>query len=399
MRTISIGAVAALTLLLASCGGGSGSSSNQKTPTSADQFPKRVYVSNTFFGQINVLDSAKDAATAFRVTGMVAPTKMVLSPGQYVLVFDSSSKALNFVDLDTETTTTSFTLNSDADDMVLTSDGKFAYIALRNLSEVAFVDVVNKTIAAFPAVPSVPGTPAVIPQARRLLLSKDGTKLLVFSDNSDFITIINTTDKTIATVVGFDRAYTGLLSSDSNKVYILSCGPESGGTVAKVSVLDLTTNTITAQQNVNGATVGLLDGNSLYVAGNATGSGTLDVLDATTLAPSKTINIYPGLHTRMASPASGKVYVGAETCSASVNGCLSIVNISGGTVAPGEDPADPLFTSRIAGGVTSILPITGRSVVYVIRGGNLRIVDNGTDKPQAKQIDIAGAVNTVIEIK
>lgn len=398
MRTTSIGAVAALTLLLASCGGSS-SSTTKKPVTSGDQFPNRVYVSNTFFGQINILDSAKDAATAFRVTGMVAPTKMVLSPGQYVLVFDSNSKALNFVDLDTESTTTSFTLNTDTDSMVLSSDGKFAYVALRNLSEVAFVDVVNKTIAAFPAVPAVPGTPAIIPQARRLLLSKDGTKLLVFSDDSDSITIINTTDKTMVTVGGFDRAFTGLLSSDSNKVYILSCGPECGGTVAKVSVLDLTTNTITVQNNVSGATVGLLDGTSLYVAGNAAGTGTLDVLDATTLVPSKTITIYPGLHTLMASPASGKVYVGAESCSGSVNGCLSIVNISGGTVAPGEDPADPQFASRIAGGVTSILPITGRSVVYVIRGGNLRIVDSGTDKPQAKQIDIAGAVNTVIEVK
>ena len=53
-------------------------------------------------------------------------------------------------------------------------------------------------------------------------------------------------------------------------------------------------------------------------------------------------------------------------------------------------PASRL-TSDTNGTRTSILPISNRSVVYVVEGGNLEIYDTATGKLQATQIDIVGA--------
>ena len=53
-----------------------------------------------------------------------------------------------------------------------------------------------------------------VPRAHRLVLSHDGTKLLVFSDNSDSVTIIDTGSNTVQqTVTGFDRPVSGVFSN------------------------------------------------------------------------------------------------------------------------------------------------------------------------------------------
>jgi hypothetical protein len=47
--------------------------------------------------------------------------------------------------------------------------------------------------------------------------------------------------------------------------------------------------------------------------------------------------------------------------------------------------------------VSSILPITNRSVVYVIENGDLRIYDTTTDALQTQQLQIFGAVSVMAE--
>jgi hypothetical protein len=49
-----------------------------------------------------------------------------------------------------------------------------------------------------------------------------------------------------------------------------------------------------------------------------------------------------------------------------------------------------------AGDVTGIASISGRNAVYVTEGGELRIFDSTTSKPQANQLDIVGTAAGVV---
>jgi len=160
---------------------------------------------------------------------------------------------------------------------------------------------------------------------------------------------------------------------------------------------------------VHGATIGLLSGTTLYVAGTppppapgantctgsttaATSCGRLDVVDLTSMTVSGSAIITDGYHNRMEMGANGQLFIGAvRTCTninipasgsntGEVRGCLSIFNTTNSNVVIPPDNGD----------VTGIQPITNRGVVYVCENGELRIYDTTTDELQSKQIDIIG---------
>lgn len=152
----------------------------------------------------------------------------------------------------------------------------------------------------------------------------------------------------------------------------MSCGAECGGTTARVSVLNVASGTVTASTPVSGATVGLLDSSgNLYVAGTqGNKSGKLDVISTSNLTVSKSgIAIGDGFHTSMALASNSRLFIGARTCNNVTSGCLSMVNIGSGSAVI-EGPK---------GDVTGIQPISGRNIVYVAEGGELRIYDTTKD--------------------
>ena len=72
----------------------------------------------------------------------------------------------------------------------------------------------------------------------------------------------------VCTIVpGFDRPVFGIVNGST--AYILNCGPQCGGTQASVAVFDLTSLTITSTIPVDAATMALLNGSTLYVAGTS----------------------------------------------------------------------------------------------------------------------------------
>jgi hypothetical protein len=71
----------------------------------------------------------------------------------------------------------------------------------------------------------------------------------------------------------------------------------------------------------------------------------------------------------MALGSDNRLFIGARTCNNVTSGCLSIFNTSSGSAVIGTPKGD----------VTGIQPITGRSVVYVAEGGELRIYDTTKD--------------------
>jgi hypothetical protein len=152
---------------------------------------------------------------------------------------------------------------------------------------------------------------------------------------------------------------------------------------------------------VPAATVGVLNGSTLYVAGTppdtpcTTGSaafcGAVATIDVAGGGVISTSEITDGYHNRIGLGADGQLFIGAKTChqvlppATDTRGCLSILNTTTSTVVI------PAFN----GDVTGIEPIPNRHVVYVTQGGELKIYDTTTDAPQAQQVDIFGSASDV----
>ncbi len=143
---------------------------------------------------------------------------------------------------------------------------------------------------------------------------------------------------------------------------------------------------------MGGASVGLLKGTTLYVAGYPGGStGTFDAVDVggMTRTTTNSVAIGDGTHTTMAVSTNNKLYIGAVTCANVTSGCLSIVDLGTLAVAP---PTSPL------GGVTGMQAIPNRNTMYVVEGGVLYIYDTSTGQLQSTQISFRGALYDVVQV-
>ncbi len=391
-RALIASVTLAAILFLTGCGGGSSSSSSSATPTSG--IKQRAFVTNTYSGNIEIINAANDKenmtasidangntvlSPANIIGAGLQPTIMALSPDKTkTLVFDRGSNYVSVVANATETNAGQILLTAAANGLAVGADNVIGYAAARNapvvgsLSGAVFVlDLSGYTITA-----TIP-----LPAVSTIVISHNGAKILAFSDGSDQMSVIDTASKAVTTVSGFDRPVYGVFSSDDSTAYIMSCGPECGGVQARVNTLTISSNAVGPSVPVSAATVGLLDSGNLYVAGTAGGMGKLDVISTSNMTVSKSgVPITDGYHWLMALGANNKLFIGARTCTNTVNGCLSILNTSAGTAT----------LSSPKGDVTGLQPITGRNVVYVIEGGELVIYDTTTDQPQATQIDVVG---------
>ncbi len=386
--------VMAAGLLLISCGGGG---SNPNPGTSG--IKERAFVSVTrpqptgfTLTFLQIIDAAKDLEAAFTVPPASSfsslgfnPTTMVVSTDKKnTFVIDSVGNAVYVVDNAKESVVGNIALPSWTESLVLSSDAKIGWAAVRNApvtgapnGAIQVLDTVNLKI----------NTQIAVPLVHFLVLSHDGKKMLAFSDNSDSVSIVDSgTNSVVASVAGFDRPVTGFFAADDSKAYILSCGAECGGTAANVRVLDMTTNTAGASVAVPGATAGLMDGTTLYVAGTTPAGGQLDIINLNnlTVTNSTPIAISDGFHGPIALGANGKLFVGARNCTNRADvphsGCLSIVDTA----------ALSSVVDNAHGPVTGLQPIADRNIMYVIEGGELVIYDTTTNAPHSTQVDIVG---------
>ncbi len=392
-RVLILAICAGAVAVLLSCGGGNSSSSSQPAVSG---IKKRAFVTNNFANQIEIVNAADDTVKTTFVTntnGTTTSTPVNLisagtNPAQMVetsdkkltLVFDQGSTVISVITNATETVVSQIPLPAFTESFVVASDNTTVFVAVPNApvsgQPSGAVEVLNATAGTLTNTIAVPGV-------RRLVLSHNGSKLLAFADGVDQMFVIDTSAKTATTISGFDRPVYGVFSSDDTKAYILNCGAECGGTAAKVTVLDMSTNTPGATAPVTAARIGLLDSSgNLYVAGTTNTGGRLDVLNASSLSISKSaVAISDGTQSLMALASNNKLFIGSRGCSSAVQGCLSIYDIGAGSA---------VISASGAGDVTGMEPITGRNVVYVIEGGELVIYDTTTSKPQTTQIDIVG---------
>jgi hypothetical protein len=401
-----------LGLALISCG--YTSSSNNQTRS---KLKFRAFISNPLHPSqagggspvLEIVDASKDVYRGFLVSlaGTVPEAGMMaLSPKKdRTLVFSPSNNALGIVDNATESAAGSVTLPGATESFFVSGDNTTAFVAVPTApvpgQPAGGVGRINLSTPAITATLPLPGAHFIAP-------SPSGNQILVLSDTANAVTLLapslidSGNPLTPISVPGaFDKPVWAIFSSDGSTAYVLNCGPECGGSAASVAVLDMAQSPPTLANlsvanpiPVPAATVGLLQGTNLYVAGtpaqlacgssplSSTTCGALTVIDTSSSTAAAPILITNGYHSIMQMGSNGQLFIGARRCTniAGSTSCLTVVNTSSGAAV------SPVHT----GDVTGIEPIPRRNVVYVCEGGKLRIYDTGTDQQQSTQINIVG---------
>lgn len=340
-----------------------------------------------------IINGTNDTIGRGGISAGNTPGLMVMDPQRSVLLaFDSSTNRVEVVNPRRESLAGNIALPGPTSSMVAPNSG------------VAYAAVPTAPLTGFPAgaVVAMNLTAGVItanigiPNAQTVVSDANGVQLLVFSNDSDSVTVVspllvNSGSPVTTTVAGFDRPVYGFFSGSS--AYILNCGPECGGVQASVQVLDLSTTPPTAGASVpvDGATFGFLSGSTLYVAGvsptnnlctgettSAATCGRLDTVDLGSLTVTGSAVITDGYHDRMDMGLGGQLFIGSRGCTevgnvnnvqGEVRGCLSIYNTTSGNVIIPPDNGD----------VTGLQSFTSRYAEYVAEGGRLRVYDTKKD--------------------
>jgi len=402
------------------------SSSSYKPPSG---LTTRVFASQSISGPTSgagliIINASNDSlARASGINAGNSPGLMAISPERStLLVFDSGTNGVQIVNARTETLLGSIQLAGPTTSMVApTSSFGYAAVptAILNGLPLGAIQVMNLTTG---------GTAITIgvPNAQTVVASPDGTELLVFSSDSDNVTLVspfsvNTVNPVTTTVSGFDRPVNAVFGNDG-KAYILNCGPECGSASASASVQLLSlgaTPAAGASVAVDGATIGWVTGSTLYVAGTAAASvnnsspnnlctgtaapfcGRLDIVDLGSLTVTGSAVITDGYHDRIDMSSNGQLFIGSHTCSTvgnvnapqgEVRGCLSIFDTATAAVVIPPDNGD----------VTGLQSFTGRNVEYVVEGGNLRVYDTTKDALLLNSINPTGTIGItgqIIDVK
>ena len=391
-----IGLCASLSFI--SCGG----SSKPKDPPSG--LPNRVLASQgvtaTFsFGGLVILDGYNDTIPkAARISAGNSPGLMTTSPSRNIAAaFDSSSNNVYAVDTHTEADIGNVRLPGPTSSMVFPTAIPTGYAAIPNATVSGYTFVGAVDIMNFAASQLIT---IAVTNAQTVVAGPNGTQLLVFSNDSDSVTVLtpanavppvdlsclsNAANSVCTIVPGFDRPVYAVVNG--NTAYILNCGPQCGGTMASVMVFDLPSLTITNTIPVDAATWGVLNGSTLYVAGTsptnhactgeqtaATTCGRLDIVDLTSNTVTGSAVITDGYHDRMDLTVEGQIFIGSHDCTnignveypnGEVRGCLSIFRTTDNSVLIPPDNGD----------VTGLQGFTSRDVEYVAENGNLRVYD------------------------
>jgi hypothetical protein len=374
-----------------------------------------------------MIDGAKDTpARVSEISAGASPSFMALSPTKAtLLVYDSSnnSNSVQVVNTRTESSAGRVQLTGPSSSIVIPVTTSIGYAAVASAQMTGFspgaIEVMNLSSGAISTIIGVPNAQTIVANA-------NGSQLLVFSHDLDTVSLVSPLlaappvdtgcdlhPSTTCTVVnGFDRPVYGFFASDGSTAYILNCGQECGGSGtggkgASIQVLHLSSPpTVESPVPLDGATMGLLSGSTLYVAGTsasnnscagqttaATTCGRLSIVAlASTPTVTATVVIPDGYHDHMDMSSNRQLFIGSHSCtdignannpSGEVRGCLAIFDTTKAGNATAVIPPDN-------GDVTGLQSFTTRSVEYVVEGGNLRIYDTSKNVLQKTQLTITG---------
>jgi hypothetical protein len=199
----------------------------------------------------------------------------------------------------------------------------------------------------------------------------------------------------------FDRPVKAVFSSDGSTAYILSCGPECGGTTSSytrvpiapmIFLLGQASGLLPTTSALSSATVpipggssnALVDSSTMYVVGQQPQlvqgqtlfGGNLTVVNLSTNTVSSSVSIsdgQPGATSRMLEADDNTLWIAMTGCTAGVRyatnaaggyGCLTMYNTSTNTVT---------MLEPYIGDATGIAAVTGLHKIYTAEGGQVYI--------------------------
>lgn len=388
---------------ITSCGGGSSTSK-------VSGLPERVLASqgvttNAVFGGLEIINGTNDTIARIAPIGAgTSPGIMAISPSRSIVAtFDSSSNSVFAVDTTRETDIGSggVKLPGPTSSIIVPTANQIGYAAVPTAAVNGFAYVgaimqMNFASSSF--------TTIAVNNAQTVVSNSTGTQLLVFSADSDSMTVLNPlaavppidtscfyTPNGVCTIIpGFDRPVYAVINN--NTAYVLNCGPQCGGKQASVMFFDLPSLTITKTVPVDAATFAVLNNSTLYVAGTsptnhactgqataATSCGRLDIVDVNAGKVVGSAVITDGYHTSMDYNVYNQLFIGSQDCTnignvnnpvGEVRGCLSIFNATNGSVIVPPDN----------GNVGGFQGFTSRTIEYVAQDGNLRVYNTVNDR-------------------
>jgi hypothetical protein len=378
------------------CGGGGSSTPPPATNPQLSHIKDRVFVTNLQGQVVQVIDAAKNLISPTFISTDAGPSVMIPSPdAKTTIVIDQAAGDLLPITNATEhivgTATTAIAIGGFTESVALASDNKTGYAAIRNFNNGAGVPfgAVQKFDYSTASVSST----IPVPNARWIALNHAGTKLLVMSDTSDSVVVVDLTPATptLTSIPGFSRPVAAFFATDDSKAYVVNCGPECGGTQAGVTELIMGTDTLGRTVNLSSARAATLSTNTLYVAGSPSGSGgTAQSVDVTGFTASAPVNVGQGQKSVIKFLAN-KVWIGSINCGGA--GCLSLWDPSGNSVTV-DDPAAGQTTK---GDVTGFDLITSSNRMFVAEGGELRVYDINL-KEEITGMDIVGRAYDVLYV-
>jgi hypothetical protein len=196
------------------------------------------------------------------------------------------------------------------------------------------------------------------------------------------------------TPLTFDRPVKALWSADGSSAYILSCGPECGGTASSVAILPVAPIIIQSGQQAGslpkqsamvtipvpgGASNALVDSGTLYVMGqekmpDGYFGGHLTAINLATNKAGNPIAVSdssPGQPTKMILADDSTLWLGGVRCTEGERynnneayGCLTMVDSATNTVT---------LIEPFQGDLNGIAAVTGLHKIYIAEGGQIYI--------------------------
>lgn len=199
-----------------------------------------------------------------------------------------------------------------------------------------------------------------------------------------------------ASGVSFDHPTKAVFSTDGSTAFVLDCGPECGGTTSGITTIPITSSSLNpsgvgasgiamlATSNIavpGGATNGLSNGNTFYVAGQQLQNdgllaGNLSIVNTATGQVTGQYSISDGTHNKMVLADNDTLWIGSYQCQSGERyklsqstapgtpfGCITMFNTSNNSV----------LVESFKGDGTGIAAVISLNKVYTAEGGQVYI--------------------------
>ena len=381
------------------------------------------------YGALEIVDAYYDTRFAYNdinktfpvagFSGNLPVTIQNMAEEQTGAVYNSGNGSLAMISYAREAATgTQSGLNGDSSSIFITRDQEYIFAASQEEHVLTIVDKVKGGSYAL----NLPGI-------YRVSVNPGGSVALAFVQNSNYVYYPRqlTSSETLSysggpstwpmnavdcepqnapawclfqaadangTPLKFDRPVKAVFSTDGGTAYVLSCGPECGGTASSASLLPtgpmifrlgLASGTLPSQSSMTnipipgGASNALVSSSTMYVAGQqlqADGlfTGNLTVVNLANNTAGSPIGISdgsPGAPSRMILADDNTLWVGMTKCNNGERyakslpyGCLTMFNTSTNTVT---------LIEPYQGDATGIADVEGLHKIYAVEGGQVYI--------------------------